>query len=101
MGYEHIFAEPLRRRGQRGDMLVAISSSGRSPNVLAAIDVARRLHMTIVTLSAKDARNPLRARGDLNAYVAATTYGHAETCHAAILHHWMDRVETRNVTRPR
>ena len=30
MGYEHVFSEPLRRRGQPGDMLVAISSSGRS-----------------------------------------------------------------------
>jgi D-sedoheptulose 7-phosphate isomerase len=101
MGYEHVFAEPLRRRGQRGDMLVAISSSGQSPNVLAAVQIARRLKMNVVSLSAMKPGNTLRQSGNLNAYVAATTYGHAETCHAAILHHWMDIVETRNATRPR
>jgi len=90
MGYEHVFAEPLRRRARAGDMLVAISSSGRSPNILAAAEVARELKLTLVTLSAMNSDNPLRAGGDLNFYVAAETYGNAETSHAAILHHWMD-----------
>lgn len=93
MGYEHVFSEPLRRRGKRGDMLVAISSSGRSPNILRAVATARRLGLTVVTLSAMSPRNPLRSLGDLNAYVAAGDYGLAETCHAAVLHHWMDLVE--------
>lgn len=96
MGYEHVFAEPLRRRGQRGDLLVAISSSGRSPNILAATDVADELEMSIVTLSAKDATNPLRQRGDLNLYVAAETYGLAETAHAAALHWWMDLIQLQD-----
>jgi D-sedoheptulose 7-phosphate isomerase len=93
IGYEHVFAEPLRRRGNRGDMLVAISSSGRSPNILAAVETARKLDMTVVTLSGKDADNPLRSSGNLNLYVAATTYGMAETAHAAVLHRWMDLME--------
>ncbi len=96
MGYEHVFAEPLRRRGQRGDLLVAISSSGRSPNILAAIDVADELEISVVTLTAKDAANPLRQRGDLNLYVPATTYGLAETAHAAALHWWMDLIQLQD-----
>lgn len=96
IGYEHVFAEPLRRRGQRGDLLVAISSSGRSPNILAAIDVADELEISVVTLSAKDAANPLRKRGDLNLYVPATTYGLAETAHAAALHWWMDLIQLQD-----
>jgi len=96
MGYEHVFAEPLRRRGQRGDLLVAISSSGRSPNILAAIDVADELKISVVTLTAKDAANPLRKRGDLNLYVPATTYGLAETAHAAALHWWMDLIQLQD-----
>lgn len=93
MGYEHVFAEPLRRRGQAGDMLVAISSSGRSPNILAAAEVARERQLTTVTLSAMTETNPLRSMGVLNAYIKAETYGMAETGHAAILHHWMDSME--------
>jgi len=93
MGYEHVFSEPLSRRAKRGDMLVAISSSGRSPNILAAVNVANRLKLTVVTLSAMDAKNPLRRSGTLNIYVPAKVYGYAESCHAAILHHWMDTIE--------
>lgn len=93
MGYEHVFAEPLRRRGQPCDMLVAISSSGKSPNILAAIEVARELGMKIVTLSGMSPENPLRASGGLNLYVAAETYSLAESCHAAALHWWIDMVQ--------
>jgi len=92
MGYEHVYAEPLKRRGQRGDLLVAISSSGRSPNIRAATAVARATELAIVTLSAMSPDNPLRGEGDLNVFLDCRTYGEAETGHAAILHHWMDRM---------
>lgn len=93
ISYERVFAEPLKRWAQDGDMLVAISSSGRSPNILGAVEVARRIGVDVVTLSAMDADNPLRSRGWINAWVPAPDYGHAETAHAAILHRWMDMVE--------
>jgi D-sedoheptulose 7-phosphate isomerase len=92
MGYEHVYAEPLRRRGRKGDMLVAISSSGRSPNILAAVKVAREVGLEVVSLSAMSSENPLRRGGDLNIHLPCRSYGEAETGHAAILHHWMDRV---------
>ena len=93
MGYESVFAEPLSRRVKPTDMLVAISSSGHSPNVLAAVRVALKRKALVVTLSAMKSDNPLRRLGDLNIYVPAKTYGFAESCHAALLHHWMDLVE--------
>jgi D-sedoheptulose 7-phosphate isomerase len=93
MGYEHVFSEPLSRRAQAGDMLVAISSSGESRNVLAAVDVANKHGMFVITLSAMKEDNSLRKAGRLNFYVPAPTFGYAESCHAAILHHWMDMVE--------
>ncbi len=93
MGYERVFTEPLRRMAGRGDMLVAISSSGRSPNVLSAANFAGETGLIVVTLTGADPENPLRVCGDLNAYVPAGTYGQAETCHGALLHHWMDMVD--------
>ncbi len=95
MGYERVFAEPLRRRAKKGDMLVAISSSGASRNILLAVEAAQEIGLEIVTLSSMSSKNPLRSKGSLNAYVPAQTYGLAETCHAAILHHWMDMVEVK------
>jgi phosphoheptose isomerase len=91
-GYDEVFVEPLLRIGGAGDLLVAISSSGRSSNVCRAAEKARELGLTVVTLSSMDAENPLRGLGDLNVYVPGDAYGHSESCHAAVLHFWMDRV---------
>lgn len=92
MSYEEVFAEPLRRRMKGGDMLVAISSSGNSPNVVRAVREARNLKGFIVTLSAMDSANALRNSGNLCFYVPSQSYGMAETCHAAILHYWIDLI---------
>lgn len=95
ISFEQVFAEPLRRRAVEGDMLIAISSSGKSPNVLAAARVARDRGLTLVTLSAMSPENPLRKSGDLNFYVPAQQYGFAESAHAAILHNYMDMVQAQ------
>ena len=89
-GYENVFAIPLRRLGGAGDILVAISSSGRSANIIKAVETARKMQMTVITFSAMCPDNPLRQLGDLNFYVPAKTYGHAESVHAALLHYWVD-----------
>jgi D-sedoheptulose 7-phosphate isomerase len=98
LSYDEVFAEPLRRRLKKGDMVVAISSSGQSKNILQAVAVAKNLGGIVVTLSAMKAENPLRREGGLNFYIPAQTYGMAETCHAAILHHWIDKVILQNQT---
>lgn len=93
--FAEIYAEPLRRRGKKGDLLIAISSSGKSPNILRGVSVAQALGLTVVTLTGFAADNPLRRMGHLNAYLPAQTYGEAETAHAAVLHSWMDMVEVK------
>ena len=92
LSYEEVFAEPLRRRMTEHDMLVAISSSGKSPNILRGVEEATHLDGIVITLSAMNPNNALRKQGSLNFYVPAMSYGMAETCHAAILHYWMDLV---------
>jgi D-sedoheptulose 7-phosphate isomerase len=92
ISFEEVFAEPLRRRMTTDDMLVAISSSGQSPNIIRAAEEARNLRGIVVTLSAMRVDNPLRKQGILNFYLPAETYSLAETCHAAILHHWIDQM---------
>lgn len=97
ISFEDVFAVPLQRRGKAGDMLVAISSSGRSPNILKVAKLAREKGLVVVTLTGFSGDNPLRQMGHLNFYVAADSYGATETCHAAILHHWMDQVDQTRV----
>lgn len=47
-GFEHVFARQVRGLGRAGDVLVAISTSGRSPNIIAAIKAARAAAITVV-----------------------------------------------------
>ena len=91
LSFLEIFSEPLKRRLVPGDMVVAISSSGRSANILQAVQTTKILGGKVVTLSAMQRNNPLHRLGDLNFYIPAPSYGMAETCHAAILHYWIDR----------
>lgn len=92
LSYDQVFSEPLSRRLIEGDMLVAISSSGKSPNILRAVETAKNLGGKVITLSAMDFDNSLRNMGDINFYVPAKSYGMAETCHAALLHFWIDQI---------
>ena len=91
ISYRDVFSEPLKIRLVAGDMLVAISSSGQSPNILKASETARKLGAKLVTLSAMSSGNFLVRLGDLNFYIPAQTYGVAEIGHTAIIHHWIDQ----------
>jgi D-sedoheptulose 7-phosphate isomerase len=54
-GFEHVFERQVRALGRRGDVFLAISTSGRSPNVIAALEAARALGMTTVGFTGQDA----------------------------------------------
>ena len=95
LSYEDVYAEPLKLYMKREDMVVAISSSGNSPNIVRAVVQAKKLGGTVITVSAMNEDNAIRKLGDLNFYIPAETYGLAETAHAAVLHFWMDLVESK------
>jgi D-sedoheptulose 7-phosphate isomerase len=90
ISYDDVFSEPLKFRIRKGDMLVAISSSGNSRNVLKASQFAAENGNFTVTLSAMSPENSLRKLGHLNFYIPANNYGLAETGHNSILHYWID-----------
>ena len=90
-GYDQVFAIPLARLAHAGDLLIAISSSGNSPNVLRALETATHLGVPAVTLTAKQPDNRARSLGALNFYVPLERYGWAESAHQVILHCWFDR----------
>lgn len=90
LGYEEVFSAPLGWHGQQGDLLVTISSSGNSPNILRVIEKAREIGMGVVTLSGLKPNNASRKTGDLNFYIPAKTYGIVECAHQVLLHIWLD-----------
>ena len=91
LGVEQLFAEPLRRFAHLGDLFIAVSSSGNSPNILRALEVAREKGLLVVTFTGMKPGNAARQTGDLNFHVPALTYGIVECAHQVILHAWLDR----------
>jgi D-sedoheptulose 7-phosphate isomerase len=90
IGYEQVFALPLSRHAKAGDLLVAISSSGKSANILTGVDAARANGAKVMTLSGFDQNNPLRGKGDMNFYVPNGLYGFVEIAHLTICHAVLD-----------
>jgi D-sedoheptulose 7-phosphate isomerase len=91
VSFEEVFALPLGRLARAGDLAIAISSSGNSPNIVRGIEAARTIGMQVVTLTGMRADNRARAAGDLNFYVPADRYGWVECAHQLILHYWLDQ----------
>ena len=91
-GYENAFARILSVLVQPGDALLAISSSGKSPNIRNAAAKVRELGGTVITLSGFAPDNPLRALGNLNIWLDARDYGMVEIGHQFVLHNVADRL---------
>lgn len=90
LGYDHVFAKQIELHARSGDLVVAISSSGRSANILNAVKAARAVNCTIVTLSGFKPDNPLRSLGDINFYIGSDRYGFVEIGHLTICHAILD-----------
>lgn len=92
LGYENTFSFPLDRYGKAGDVLITISSSGNSPNIIKVLEKARTMGIPAVTLSGMKPDNRSRRLGELNFYIPARTYGIVECCHQVVIHCWLDKV---------
>lgn len=92
-GYDKIFSEQLNIRMQFHDLLIAISSSGKSPNILNAVQVANDKGAQVITFSGFSSSNPLRGKGDLNFWIDSSDYGLVESAHFLLLHSIIDTYE--------
>jgi len=89
-GYRHVFEKPIEMFSEPQDILIAISSSGQSENILCAAAAAKERGLKVITLSGFNQDNPLRRLGDINFYVPISEYGFVETMHHSICHCLVD-----------
>src|SRR5579872_4150396 len=90
LGYAEVFSRQIEWHGGADDVLVAISSSGESPNILNGVSAARSRDCKVVTFSGFRDDNRLRSLGDVNFYVRAEEYGLVEVAHQSLLHAMLD-----------
>ena len=85
LGYEKIFVEQLKGRCRKGDVLIAISVSGNSPNVVEAVRYAREAGMTTIGLAGRDG-GALAGLVDEAIVIREDHFGIVEDCHLIIEH---------------
>ncbi|MHB1938922.1 MAG: SIS domain-containing protein [Acidobacteriaceae bacterium] len=95
-GYENAFARMLSQLATRHDVLIAISSSGRSANICNAAQTVKDMGGTVITLSGFDSANRLRRMGDINVWLDSRDYGFVEIGHQFVLHNIADRFGLEN-----
>lgn len=92
-GYEEVFSRPLRAFARRGDVLVAFSTSGKSVNVLRALEAARQLHITTIGLLGKGG-GPCAALCDHALIVDSDDTAHIQEAHQVVVHLLLEAVES-------
>jgi len=94
-GYEYVFSRYIEAHGRTGDVLLGISTSGRSKNVIMAAEAAKKIGMTVISLTGKKKSD----LGDLADYDICTPAGKfADRCqelHIKIIHILIELVERR------
>ncbi len=90
ISYDDVFRYRVQRIISEKDMLVAISSSGNSINIVNAVQAAKEKNAFTITVSGKKDDNAIRHMGDLNFYVPLEHYGEVESSHAILLHCALD-----------
>jgi len=93
--YEDVFSKQIRALGQPGDILMAISTSGQSPNIIKAIEAAHARGMHIVALTGKDggAMAPLMKAEDVEIRVPANRTARIQETHLLIIHCLCDLID--------
>ena len=92
-GYDHVFARQIEALGQPGDVLLAISTSGNSANVLAATEQAHRLGMRVLSLTGNGGGS-LAQKSDVDVCVPWKGYAdRIQEVHIRCIHAWIHAVE--------
>ncbi len=91
-GYDAVFARQLDGLAQPGDVLVVLSSSGNSGNILAALDTAARLGVTSIALLGRNG-GKAKGRASCEIIVPGESGAAAQECHLFLIHHFCERVD--------
>ncbi len=94
-GYEQVFARFIEAHGRAGDVLLAISTSGTSKNVIAAVNAAHRRGMKVIGLTGRQA-TPLAELADIAIVTPAGKYAdRVQELHIKVIHILIELVERR------
>jgi D-sedoheptulose 7-phosphate isomerase len=95
--YDQVFSKQVRALGHAGDVLLAISTSGNSPNVVAAIEAAHERHMVVVALTGRNGGKigGMLAPADVHVCVPSPVTARIQEVHLLCLHCLCDAIDVQ------
>lgn len=85
LGYEEVFSKQLELQATKDDLLIVISSSGNSPNIIKALELAITLQMNTISLTGFTGGKASKL-ARINLHVPINNYGIVEDCHQILMH---------------
>lgn len=92
-GFEHVFSRFIESHGRAGDCLLAISTSGKSPNILAAARAAKKLDMTVIALTGKAGTEIEKLAGICIATPGGSYSDRVQELHIKVIHILIELIE--------
>lgn len=99
IGYDQVFSKQLEWFADSNDILLVISSSGNSPNIIQALKTAKKINMTRLALVGFDG-GAAADLADITVHVKSNNYGVVEDCHQIIMHSVAQHIRTQFATDP-
>jgi D-sedoheptulose 7-phosphate isomerase len=94
ISYDEIFSEMIQQRMRSGDILIAISASGNSPNIVKALKAAKKIGCPIIGMTGFSG-GVLAEEADIQLHAADTTYGPVEDVHLICNHYLVESLKKR------
>ncbi len=91
-GFDEVFSRQLEGLGSKGDLLIIFSTSGNSPNILRALDTAKRLGVKTAALLGKGG-GKAKGRADFEIIVASSDSGRVQEAHTVVMHALLEVIE--------
>ena len=99
IGVDEIFAHQVESLGEDGDLLIAISSSGSSPNIVAAMRAAKKRGMRVLAMTGFSG-GEARSLADVSLHVDSHNYGVVEDVHQGLMHILAQYMRHAHLERP-
>lgn len=95
-GYENWIKKALDYYAFKDDIMILVSSSGKSKNIINAAKLAKKKRIKLITLSGLNTKNPLKKIGDVNFFVNSKNYNIVELSHLTILLTIVENIISKN-----
>jgi len=91
-GFDRVFSRQVEGLGRPGDVLVVFTTSGKSPNILLALEAAKQRGLRTIAVLGKDG-GPARGRADYEIIVPSQVTARIQEVHTFVLHSWLTLLE--------